>query len=256
MELLLAASDATFLEMLLDNILALTILFIFAAAILGAFLRSRTRDNCLRDFHGYQVSLETGAAPAREGSLRLFSSGFELVHPDDPDTPETSTLVYESEYKGLGALHRYHDRLTPANQQKRLRQIERSHNPSLARRTARKFRNFFNIIRDAVVQSLEAFFGSAKKASPLMNSQGGQISGMGRGLIGHFGNAYDPILERFIGKRVIVEVSLGETATKYPGILKEYTDQFLEILSVPADRDSDMILPRVRAVVRHAGKDS
>jgi len=258
MVLLLGASEPTLMELLLENVLALTILFIFAAAILGAFLRSRTRDRCLKDFHGYPISLTlTGKSP-EEGTLGVFSAGFEVVYSTEKKSEEgnseTSTLLYESEYKNIRVLHRYHDQLTDRNQKRRLKEITRCHKPNFLRRGARKLRNFFNILRDAIVKSFDAFLGSAKKTSQMAASQGGQMSGMSQDLIGHFGNAYDPILERFVGKKVIVDVEVEDGIKEYPGILKEYTDQFLEILSVPLERDCDLIVPRVHAVVRHAGK--
>ena len=55
-------------------------------------------------------------------------------------------------------------------------------------------------------------------------------------------------------EEALVDVEVEDGIKEYPGILKEYTDQFLEILSVPLERDCDLIVPRVHAVVRHAGK--
>ena len=46
------------LSLLLDNVVALTIVFIFASAIMGAFLKTRARDRCLKDFHRYHITVE------------------------------------------------------------------------------------------------------------------------------------------------------------------------------------------------------
>ncbi len=258
MYLLLAASNPETLELLLENVLAITIFFIFIAALLGAYLRSKSRDNCLKDFHGYQVSVQPKNGEIFEGRLLVFSTGFEVVYPAQYDNPEgnteSSSLLYKNEYENIHSLLRHHDQLTPGNKKKRLRQVRQTYQPSLARWMWRRLRNAFNIFRDAIAQSLEAVFGSAKKSSALMSSQGGQISGMGRGLIGHFGNAYDPILERLVGKWVLVEVNSEGGTIEYPGILKEYTKDFLEVLCVPLERECDLILPRTTSVVRHAGK--
>ena len=234
--LLQGEQSRNLLDILLDNVLALTILFIFGSAILGAFLRTRARDKCLKDFDRYHITAEAKNGDAAWGRIHVFSTGFELEyeseHRDLDGHVETSYIVYESEYANLYALYRYHDQLTEEKKKRRLRQIKRTYRPSLVRRLGRTFRNFFNTLRDAFASSVEAFIGQAKKTSTLMASQGGKVSGMSKGIMSHFGNAYDPILERFVGKRVVVEIAKENETQEYPGILKEYTSKFLEVLAV------------------------
>ncbi|MHC4606768.1 MAG: hypothetical protein ACYTAF_07500 [Planctomycetota bacterium] len=229
-------ASKSILDVLLDNVLALTIAFIFASAILGAFLRQRSRDKCLKDFHKYHVTVEETDGDAAWGRIKVYSTGFELVydseHKDLDGHVETSYVVYEKEYGNLYALYRHHDQLTPANQKRRLAQIRKTYQPSLGRWLWRKLRNFFNTLRDAFVKSIETLIGSAKKTSKVMKTGGGDVSKMGKEVIGHFGNAYDPILERFVGKRVVVEIVKDGKTHEYPGILKEYTAKFLEVLAV------------------------
>ena len=219
-----------------ENIFAVTIIVIFACAILGAFLRTRARDKCLKDFDGFHVTVEEKQGDAAWGRLHVFSNGFELEytsdHHDLDGHVETSYIIYANEYDGMHALYRYHDQLTPQNQKRRLRDIRRTCRPSLFRRTGRKVRNVFNTLRDAFVQSIEAFIGQAKKTGGAMQSQGDKISEMGTGVIGHLANAYDPILERFIGRRVVIQITRDGKAEEVPGVLKEYTSKFIEVVGV------------------------
>ena len=228
--------NQSILDLILKNVVALTIFFIFASAILGAFLKTRARDRCLKDFNRYHITVEEKDGDAAWGRLNVYSTGFELVyekeHRDPDGHVESSYIVYENEYSNIYALYRYHDQLTEANKKRRLRQIKKTYRPSLTRRLFRKLRNFINTLRDAFSKSIDTLIGSAKKSSKMMKSQGGKVSEMSKGIMGGMETAYDPILERFVGKRVVVEITKNKKTLEYPGILKEYTTKFLEILAV------------------------
>jgi len=55
---------------------------------------------------------------------------------------------------------------------------------------------------------------------------------VGKNIIGYVGTRYDPLLERYVGSRVVVEVVEQETVYEYVGIFKEYSADFLEVLDV------------------------
>ncbi len=57
--------------MFADGATAITILFIIFAAGLGAFIRKRTRDKCLRDFEQNMVTLEDTTGKTIWGKLRV-----------------------------------------------------------------------------------------------------------------------------------------------------------------------------------------
>ena len=285
-------------ELLLNNVVGLSILVIFAAALVTAFLRSRARDRCLKDFHGFNVTLERKDGKLIWGELRVYSSGFELLYRKPRQDPaghvEASYIVYGSQVGNMvRALYRFHSELTPANQRRRRRSARRTYRPTLFRWLGRRFRNALNTLRDAVVQSLGVVMGQVKKAHPgsSLLAQDQRLLGVGKELVGVAGNAFDPILERYVGKRVVVQIESGRGTVEYPGILKDYTADFLEVLNVPvrgpaaavkpppegaegaggseeapgagteradeetppAPRLADIVLPRAVALVRHAG---
>ena len=51
--------------------LSITIIFIVLATFVGAFVRKRTRDKCLKDFLGYLVTLEETSGRAIWGKLHI-----------------------------------------------------------------------------------------------------------------------------------------------------------------------------------------
>jgi len=278
-------------DALLNHVVGLSILVIFGAALLTAFLRSRARDRCLRDFHGFHVTLERKDGKLIWGRLHVYSSGFELVYRqprrDAGGHVEASYIVYGSQYGAMRGLYRFHDELTPANQTRRRRSARRTYRRSLFRRLGRKGRNVLNTLRDAVVQSMGVVMGQLKKAGPgpaVLAGQDKRILGVGTELVGVAGNAFDPILERYVGKRVVLQVQTAEAVIEYPGILKDYTSDFLEVLNIPVRRGSaaaaeevdpegsgasgagpvapageiearpaDIVVARTVALIRHAG---
>jgi len=44
--------------------------------------------------------------------------------------------------------------------------------------------------------------------------------------------SYEPLLEEYIGERVILELKRGDDWLKYNGVLKEYTASFIELIDV------------------------
>jgi hypothetical protein len=99
----------------------------------------------------------------------------------------------------------------------------------------RKLRNFTNTFKDAILQSFNIFMGQRGKGSTLM-ARKSEISGISGQLLSvSAGNSFDPILERYVGQYVVVEQTLEGGVEEIPGILKEYSDKFIELLNVEVD---------------------
>jgi len=105
----------------------------------------------------------------------------------------------------------------------------------------------------------------AKTANPALAavaSQQKSVKRLEKGVADYLGRAYDPILEKHIGKRVVLEITTvdGE-AKEYVGIFKEYSSQFLQVMDVSyLDGDQtrlcDIIAPRAHATIRHGAEVS
>ena len=75
------------------------------------------------------------------------------------------------------------------------------------------------------------------------------------------GTAYEPLLERHIGKRVIAEMIRGDRVVEYAGVLRDYTSDFISVMDVDYymnegddARKADLVVPRTVCIVRHLGE--
>ena len=84
---------------------------------------------------------------------------------------------------------------------------------------------------------------------------------MKKQLVGSVGTSYEPILERYIGHHVILELVKGESIIKYQGVLKDYTAEFVELMDVDykindtdQPRKADLVISCKYAVIRGLGE--
>ncbi|MHC4460752.1 MAG: hypothetical protein ACYS6W_07785 [Planctomycetota bacterium] len=247
---------------------AITIIFIVLATGVGAFIRRRSRDKCLKDFSKNMVTLEETSGKTIWGKLNVENTGLEFVYPekhkDEEGHDETSYILYKYEYPNIAALIRYHDELSQRNKKEREKELKRTYHPTLVRRLKRKIQNVFKTVRDSVMEVVNLLISQAKKATPagaVLTSQDKYVSRMKQELMGSVGTSFEPLLERYIGRRVVLELIKGDKVIEYCGVLKEYTSEFVEIMDVnykvkgdqPARR-ADLVVPRKLGVVRHLGE--
>ncbi|NOZ27863.1 MAG: tetratricopeptide repeat protein [Chloroflexi bacterium] len=221
----------------MDISLLVTILVIFAAALLGSYLRSIQRDRCLKSFDGFHIFVEMKDGRMIWGTMSLESTGMELLYRDsvhDEQHIETSYILYRDEYGNIQAIYRYTDQLTPENIERRNRDLERSFHPGLFRRLGRKTRDFINTASDSVNEALNLVLGRVRAPTVPVITDTSQkyLTQVGKNIIGYVGTRYDPLLERYVGSRVVIEVVEGDTVNEYVGVFKEYSSDFLELLDV------------------------
>jgi len=247
---------------------AMTIIFIVLAAAVGGFARRRSRDRCLKDFAQNMVTLEETSGKTIWGRLRVENTGIELVylatHKDEDGHNEASYILYKYEYPKMTALARFHDDLSVQNKRKRDKELRKTYHPGLLRRLRRKIRNVFKTLRDSAMEVVNLLMSQAGKAAPaggMLASQDKYVSQMKRELTASMGTAYEPLLERYIGHKVVVELIKGDKLLEYCGVLKDYTAEFIEIMDVDykvrqteTPRKADMVVPRNYGVVRHLGE--
>lgn len=214
------------------------------------------------------------------GRMRLFSTGVEIEYAE-PDYDESEgyyrysyiTMYPEMEAKLL-AIHRYHWDLSPKNKRRRERSIRRSYRPSIFQSLGRTLRNIVNTLRDAFNRSLSLFLG--KIGSRVAGGGATQdLNSVGSTLVEMAGNAYDPVLEKYIGRLVTVEMNEEGALKAYEGVLKEYSAKYMELVNVRYDvpfeidegkpvesalepgirrRYIDLIALRTLITLRHGGK--
>jgi len=253
---------------LMANSFAITIIFIALAGFIAAFIRKRARDKCLKDFQRNMVTLEKTSGKIVWGRLNVENTGLEFVYPnmhrDEDGHDETSFVLYKYEYPDIQAMVRFHDELSEGNKRQREIELKRAYHPTTLRRLKRKTINVFKAVRDSVIELLNILISQARKATPakgVLTSQDKYVSQMKQELVGSVGTSYEPLLEKYIGKKVVLELIKGDKIFEYCGVLKEYTANFIEIMDVDykvnhdqPPRKADLVVLRKYGVVRHLGE--
>jgi hypothetical protein len=227
------------------TIFYVTLLFIFLTAIITTVATKWSRDKCLKFFNKYHVSAERFRGQTFWGRLKVFSSGIEVVydHPfvDSHGHKKTSYLMYQQEMETqLLSIFRYHGELTQEQQKARRTQIHRTFNPGPIRRFMRGVRNFVNTLRDAFNAAIGAAVGQFQRMNPasaVLTTQAGNVTQIGQTLLGKFaGNAYEPLLEQYIGQPVILDVAdpinPNNASVQYAGYLADYTQAYIALFNV------------------------
>jgi len=147
--------------------LFVTIGLIFLVTLVGAYIRSRIKDRCLKDFVGFHVTIEREDGKLIWGIMSLESTGLELSYTDtfqDERHVESSYVLYGSEYQGVQAIYRYADKLSAWGRKKRDRDIRSAFHPNMFRRLARSTRNFFSTATDSLQEVINVLLGQFQKA--------------------------------------------------------------------------------------------
>jgi len=251
-----------------DSATAITILFIIFAAGIAAFVRKRSRDKCLRDFEQNMVTLEETSGKKIWGKLRVENTGLEFIYPDkhkDKDGhEEASYILYKYEYPNIEAVIRFHDELSESNKKEKEKELKQTYHPGPWRRLKRRILNVFRTVRDSVVEIVNLLISQAKKATPagkVLTSQDKYVSQMKQELVASAGTSFEPLLERYIGHKVVLELIKADKIFEYCGVLKEYTAEFIEIMDVDyavkddqPTRKADLVVPRKHGLIRHLGE--
>lgn len=247
-------------HLLIDNALALTILFLFITAIVSLIVNQRKRDKCLKLLGDFHVSFLHIDGKAIWGDLIVFAQGVELVYDAAYRTRrgvvKTSSLVYEAAMPNCLAICRSVQALSQQEKQQRDRQIRRSYRPNMIRRALRWFRNIINTLKDAFSKSLSLIIGQISKTvgGKVLTTQQSGVDQVGQTLLGAAGNAYMPILERHIGKPVVLQLQCPAHPDKpvidLPGYLVDYTDKYVAIFNVSHEPVEDIKLDVTESIDR------
>jgi hypothetical protein len=132
------------------------------------------------------------------------------------------------------------------------------------------------MVRDAFGQSLNVIIGAITKGSNLSDVKNAdkKLSEMSQSLTGVIPNAWEPVLETYRGRRVVIESRASDKLCKEWGILEDYSAKYLLIREVtmvetPTDEGAvrkgksvksgsvfDVLYQRSSALVRHAAPES
>ncbi len=257
--------EKSFLVEFISNPFVITVVFIIVSTVVAAFIRRVTRDKCLKDLAGDMVTLREVDGDLIRGELIVANTGLEFIYPakqtNEHDGIETSYILYKHEYANIQLLIRYHEQLSEAGKKKRESELKRTYHPNFLRRFGRRLQNVFKTVRDSVMEVVNMLMSQAKKATPagaVLTSQDKYISRMKQDLISSAGTSYEPLLEKYIGHKVVFEMIAGDKLCEYRGVLKDYTADFIEIMDVDYEqavagsgKKADLVIPRKHGLVRH-----
>ncbi len=233
------------MEAFLDSTL-LTILVVIVVATILALVRVQKRDRCLTHFDGYHVTLAEKDGNVIWGRLDLRSTGMELHYPGPRRSKkgfwQQSFLYYRDQYEAMDGVYRSTAGLTDEQIEARRRYLMQTANPGIFRWLYRSTRNWVGMVRDALVQAVSLLLGAAKsRAQPaaVLTRDQERVSTLSEEIIGHAGNSFDPLLERHLFTRVIVNVTRQGERYSYCGYLADYTSKFLEIIDAQVNSSED-----------------
>ncbi|MFC2061002.1 hypothetical protein ACFLUV_00650 [Elusimicrobiota bacterium] len=246
----------------------LTAITIIVFTLITAFIRGRIIDKCLKDYRNKIITYENMEGKRVWGRFRVETTGFELTYKelkeDSDGHNERSFILYKSEYQSILYLISYFDDLNGSEIKKREKMLNNTYHPGLFKRVGRKIINMFKTIRDSMVEIINLFLGQAKKKTVMGRLSGTQdkyFSKVKDEYINTISNAYEPLLEKHIGHKVVLEIVEKDKPKEYCGILKDYSPEFIEILDVDFKsgteedkRKADLIVLRKAGVVRHLGE--
>ncbi|MFH1360957.1 MAG: hypothetical protein ABIJ41_08025 [Candidatus Omnitrophota bacterium] len=252
----------------MQDTFAITIIFIICSAFIAAFIKGRSKDKCLVEFSGDRVTLEQTSGKTIWGKLIVETTGLEMIYPkahkDQDGHDETSYILYKGEYPTIQAIIRYHEDLDEKRRLKRDNELKKTYHPNFYRRAKRKMLNLFKTVRDSMMDVVNMVIDLAKKRTPagaLMTSQDKYVSQVKQEMIGFVGTSYEPLLERHIGAKVVLEVNKNGKKYEFVGILKDYTADYIELMDVnyrlsqeSPPKKADVVVPRQYTFVRHLGE--
>ena len=238
-------------------------ILVFVAATVAAIAARRKRDRCLKWFNLEQVLILLNSDKWLWGRLTVFPHTMELAYEEVEPDGKTSYVLYQSEIAEIKKIIQPTPNVEAPEYNAWKKEVERIANPSLFRRSRRYLWNAFNTLRDAISQSVSLLLGTLKSKTVMgkIQSADKRAGEIGNTLISSVPNAYEPVLEKYLGKTVVVEMLEGDTVQEFTGLLQEYSGTYLLLRNValkpdvdlgrPLPERFDVAFPRRRALVRH-----
>jgi len=234
----------------MDTVFFLSIFLILVGGLVGSFLRQRRRDRVLAPLHGYHVTAQLQGGERIWGRALVFANAIELVYTrpylSRSGHTNTSFVMFKDSLDRVLVLYRFHDELSPANQLRRGAELRRNARPGLLRRSARHLRNFVNTFRDAINDSLGLPLARAKGGGSQVvpHGQDKRPQQLGSTALGVLDNAYDAVLERYLGHRVVLEVKPPGEGGRHElcGVLWEYSPAWISVLGCALPQEQQLPL--------------
>lgn len=215
--------------------LALALIFLFLATMVGVIVKGRLRDRCLKSYHKFPVRVVLDTV-SRDGRFILGNAGFEILPPEPEGTPlgnRIGFVLYQNEYGRLRYLAQDPDSLEPREAKRRRKRRKRVRRPGFIRRFGRWLSNLAGSFKDAFNDFLSLMMGRFRPQALTDLSQGREkyTGKMESELTSLLPNSnYDAILERLRGRVVEVESRVENMPPSMKGMLEEYTAAYVSVM--------------------------
>ncbi len=238
--------------------LTITIITIIIVTFLSAFFKGRKIDRCLKKINGYFVQVYNTKEKSIEGMAEVASNSIVIEFDDEKASKNKKFILYKNEFKNMELILRLHGFFDEVQKSKRDQIFKKAINPGLLAKLNRKLRNVFATAKDAVNEIIGLLLTSAKTMGPIkaLSSQEKQVNKLKDDSVGSLtGNAFEPIWEKCIGKRVGVEIKEDDTL-KVEGTLIEYSQSYIllfdsSIAGLAQEEPHDLLVSREYGTIRH-----
>lgn len=219
----------------MDNVLLVSILLIFLTALISNVMKQRKRDRVLKDMQDFHITMQFEDDKRVWGKMHVYSNGLELLfsdaHRNEAGELTTSYIMHQTDLDNVWVFYRFHNELSAENQERRKEEVDNTIHPGIFSKTKRVLRNLLNAFNDAINEAFGVFINRLKgSGSMLAQSQDQYLKKVSSSALGLVGNVYNPILERYINKRVVVVLKAENKEAVFSGFLKEYSPAWISLL--------------------------
>lgn len=241
---------------------SLTIIFILLSASIAVLLRRVKRDKCLKSYENNFVIIEKIDGELLKGKITLENTGIEIILDSDSDLDsgldsETilTRLLYKHEYPQVFSIIR-DPKIQNSDIKKKIEKESKkikTHEKTFF--IGRKMINIIRTLKNSIMEIVNLLISQVKKTAPsgnIINTQNKHINKIKAELADTVNNSFEPLLEKYIGKSVLIESLRNNSIIKISGILIDYTANFIKISKSQYLKFAkiDLILNRKYSVIR------
>ena len=215
----------------------LPLLFLFASALLGTILKRRAKDHCLKKFEGSTTIIPTLSGSMIEGVLSVYAQGIQILYSKNIKQDIgmiDSFVLHPAEIEKIPYLIR------PAPDPETRagfiwsQEMHKILHPNFLQKSQRLLLTFYNMLKDAFGQAAKAIIGALSKDTSLskVKDSNKRIEEVRSGLTELVPNAWEPILEKYRGSRVVIERKGTNGSIFESGVLEDYSSKYLLLREV------------------------
>jgi hypothetical protein len=221
----------------------LPLIFLFISALIGTVLKRRAKDHCLKKFEGCVVLLPSPTGEMVEGTLHVFAQGMQLIFLEKKMQELgliDSLVLHPSEIDKIPYLLRPTPDPDTRGGLRWKKEVYQILHPNILQRSQRTALNFYNMLKDAFGQAAKAILGALSKDTSFsqVKDSGKRVEELRSGLSDLVPNAWEPILEKYRGQKVIIERQGKKGGVFEAGLLEDYSSSYLLVREVEIKEDS------------------